>query len=243
MKTNYVLHVLEEYIGGGDFDASFGDEWIDESRLQELAVQTCNYAFADYGIDAKSKYVEEVDGIFRELSSRGAILTQGDEYSGLWFRLLPSAKMQIIRERQTSNPVTPRVEALGSEALRRALNKIVTEDGLRPMEEKWFESAAIRPPSGGSEPDASPDPKFFLAEERREKFLSLADQSVSEVGQSDLSNSEMAQARGYLTAARALAEVPDPPVDLIWTILQRANSIAGIASFFVALIALLALGS
>ena len=65
--------------------------------------------------------------------------------------------------------------------------------------------------------------------------LQLADQALEQTG---ASNHERAQAKAYIVAIRALAEAPDPPADLIWEMVQRVNSIAGIASFFVALVAL-----
>jgi hypothetical protein len=58
------------------------------------------------------------------------------------------------------------------------------------------------------------------------------------VARASCSNEERAQARAYVLAIQALAEAPEPPADLIWQLVQRANSIAGIASFFVALMAL-----
>lgn len=51
-------------------------------------------------------------------------------------------------------------------------------------------------------------------------------------------NAEIAQAHGYIMAARILAETPDPPVATIWDLLNRANSMAGIASLLVAVVAL-----
>lgn len=51
-------------------------------------------------------------------------------------------------------------------------------------------------------------------------------------------NEERAQARAYFIAIEALANAPEPPAGLIWEILNRANSVAGIASLFVSLIAL-----
>jgi hypothetical protein len=54
------------------------------------------------------------------------------------------------------------------------------------------------------------------------------------------SNEERAQARAYLLAIHALADAPEPPADLIWTLIERANSIAGIAALFVTLVALFA---
>jgi hypothetical protein len=56
------------------------------------------------------------------------------------------------------------------------------------------------------------------------------------------SNEERAQARAYILAIQALAEAPEPPADLIWKLVERANSVAGIASLFVSLVVLFTRG-
>ena len=65
--------------------------------------------------------------------------------------------------------------------------------------------------------------------------ISSAERQLDELG---ASNHEKAQARAYIVAIRALAEAPEPPADLIWELANRANSLAGIASLFVSIIAL-----
>jgi hypothetical protein len=67
------------------------------------------------------------------------------------------------------------------------------------------------------------------------ELLNTAERNLESVG---ASNSEKAIARAYIVAARTLAETPEPPADLIWEIVNRANSLAGIASLFVSIIAL-----
>ena len=65
--------------------------------------------------------------------------------------------------------------------------------------------------------------------------LKLADQALD---QSQATNEVRSQARAYIVAIQALSEAPEPPADLIWQLVNRANSIAGIAAFFVSLMAL-----
>jgi hypothetical protein len=249
VKENYISYILINYISDGNFDAVFGNDWIDESGLDSLRGVVCDYAFAEYNIDAGQKYSDQVSGIFDTLQSRQAILREGDEYSGLWFKLRPATKKKVMEEILSQNPVSDRVSRLGEEALRRALVKVVSEDGLRSMEEKWSEPdlAALDPDFGSSteEGDAeifgSPNRSFFNTDAGTQEFVSLVDHSLDEVQNSALSNAEKSQAQGFLSAAKALAETPEPPVDLIWMILNRGNSIAGIGSFFLALITLIAM--
>jgi len=65
--------------------------------------------------------------------------------------------------------------------------------------------------------------------------LRVAEDALS---RSNATNEEMAQARAYVIAIHALADAPCPPADQIWSLIQAANGVAGIASFFVSLIAL-----
>lgn len=246
MKDAYVRYVLEDYVGDGNFDAVFGDGWIDDERLSELALVTCDFAFAEYGIDSRGKYVDQVWTMFEEMMG-GGIAKVGDDYSDYWYKLNTTQKNRYIDDLKSKNPIRKRVSQLGEEALRRALNKIVIEDGLRSMEEKWDESNVDKRGDVGDPDselawltDAQPDPLFFSSEEKKADFVSRATVQMEAVEQAELTNSQKAEARGYLRAARALAEIPTPPTDIIWTILTRAANIAGIASFFVALIALLA---
>ena len=248
MKDNYVNHVLEEYIEDGNFDALFGDDWIDHATLWSLPPRICDYAFADYGIDARGSYANAVEKILENLIQSGAIARQGDEYSDFWYKLRPAHKQKFVAERRTKNAATSRVKTLGEEALRRALNRIVQEDDRRSMEEKWLENSEVDPRDeesntpvdiGQLDLKAGPDMDFFRSDDRKEAFLRTAASEIEQVAASDLSSAQKSQAVGFLTAAKALAETPEPPVDLIWTILNRASAFAGIGSFFIALITLI----
>lgn len=90
------------------------------------------------------------------------------------------------------------------------------------------------------QPINAPDKHFFASEANKVTFLRDSADALENVEAAELSNSVKAQARGHLLAARALADTPEPPIDLIWTILNRANSIAGIGAFFLGLIMLIA---
>jgi hypothetical protein len=78
-----------------------------------------------------------------------------------------------------------------------------------------------------------------LTEDRRSKLVSALKQVELDLSHTALSNAEKAQARAYITASITLSEMPEPPVDLIWEMITRAGTIAGIASLFVSAIALL----
>lgn len=69
-------------------------------------------------------------------------------------------------------------------------------------------------------------------------LIKALDEIDLELDKLPVANSEKAQIRAYVLAARSLADAPEPPVDLIWEILNRANHVSGIASLFVAILAI-----
>ncbi|HVQ10267.1 MAG TPA: hypothetical protein VMS43_17760 [Allosphingosinicella sp.] len=79
---------------------------------------------------------------------------------------------------------------------------------------------------------------FVLTEEKRNQLLDSLENAEGTLDSMPLGNSQKAQVRAYILAAKGLAGSPDPPVDLIWEIINRGNSVAGIASLFVSIIAL-----
>jgi hypothetical protein len=143
VKEDYIRHVLEAYVLDEGFDAVFGDEWIDSAHLREIIDGVPRYALAEYNIDSMGMYTEISDDLFSKLISGNSISQQGDEYSDYWYRLRPSVKVKYLTPVHEGNPATQRIGILGEEALRRALVKIVAEDGLRSLEAQWAEPEAL----------------------------------------------------------------------------------------------------
>lgn len=79
---------------------------------------------------------------------------------------------------------------------------------------------------------------FELSEEKRTTLVAYLQEAESKLDSLGISNEAKAQARAYIIAAKVLADAPEPPSDVIWELVQRANSIAGIASLFVSVIGL-----
>lgn len=108
--------------------------------------------------------------------------------------------------------------------------------------------AAEEPSADGTEPSPQPviessswtglPSDFVLSEEKRTRLVACLQDAETQLDHIGAGNAEKAQARAYIVAAKALADAPDPPADLIWELIQRANSIAGIAALFVSIIAL-----
>ncbi|HKY53346.1 MAG TPA: hypothetical protein VJM08_03530 [Anaerolineales bacterium] len=80
---------------------------------------------------------------------------------------------------------------------------------------------------------------FAFNEQTKKQMVTLLDQSIDSLSQSNLRNHEISQGLGLLKAVRILAETPDPPKEDIWSLLNKGAVIATIAGFFVPIIALL----
>ncbi len=82
--------------------------------------------------------------------------------------------------------------------------------------------------------------EFTLGVQRQERLVALLSDVERNLDAAGIPNFEKAMARAYIVAARTLAESPEPPADIIWELIGRANQIAGIAALLVAIIALFA---
>ena len=80
--------------------------------------------------------------------------------------------------------------------------------------------------------------QFALDEHKKAELSDLLTKAELELDTLGAGNSEKAMARAYIVAAKALADAPEPPADIIWELINRANSLAGITSLFVSIIAL-----
>jgi hypothetical protein len=79
---------------------------------------------------------------------------------------------------------------------------------------------------------------FVFSEIIRIRLVSELEKAEIQIESAVLDNEIKSQARGYLVAARILAEMPEPPTSMIWELVSRANALAGIASLIVSVIAL-----
>jgi len=136
VKDQYINHILREFILTSDFDALFGDTWIDDGKFEENVLETASRAFLLYGFRGGERYFGESSNLFAALLDAKVIVRDGDEYSGFWYKLRPPTKAKILAPLHAESPATQRVERLGEEALRRSLIRIASEDGLEVLAEK-----------------------------------------------------------------------------------------------------------
>jgi hypothetical protein len=96
---------------------------------------------------------------------------------------------------------------------------------------------------GNADPIASDQadtsiPPPILTEDNRARLVVELGSALSKLDDQNVSNEIKAQASSLMSAARSLAEAPEPPVPIIWELITRANALAGIASLLVAIVAL-----
>ena len=94
------------------------------------------------------------------------------------------------------------------------------------------------PPSAGELYTTSLPADFVLSSEKREILTDELQKIELSLEDLPLSNSNKAQVRALVLAAKELSQAPEPPSDLIWEILNRANSVAGVLSLFVSVLSL-----
>jgi len=110
----------------------------------------------------------------------------------------------------------------------------ILKAGIRHVEDVLLRQTAVDSSSWTGRPNP-----VVLDEERRERIAHELTRIQGELENLTLTNSERSQVVALVLAAKVLAESPNPPGDLIWEIVERASSIASVASLFIAIIALL----
>jgi hypothetical protein len=83
---------------------------------------------------------------------------------------------------------------------------------------------------------------FTFNPAKHDRLVSLLKEAEDSLDKLEATNEEKAMARSYLVAAKVLSDAPDPPIDLIWELIGRANQIAGITALLISLIALFSAG-
>lgn len=77
---------------------------------------------------------------------------------------------------------------------------------------------------------------FRFTDENRLDLLKMLSDAELALDRSSLTNSEIGQGKGLIKAAIVLLNVPDPPEQDIWSILNRGATIATLASFFIGIV-------
>lgn len=133
MKDEYIRYIIELFVLDGNFDTMFGSDWVDSSQLDSILMSTCDSAFAAFGVNASGRYTDQAMEVLKVLLESNAIVQDGDEYSGFWFKLRPPVKYKVLSPKHEERPVSQRIKRLGEPALERAILRIAQEDGLEAI--------------------------------------------------------------------------------------------------------------
>ena len=122
-------------------------------------------------------------------------------------------------------PVLRRYGAFGGDWLHEAMAKLNNRE-LIPLD------------SGSTSIDSSNWTGRKIIKGRHDELVTMLENAAKKIDDISLPNSEKATVRAYIVAAGLLAESPDPPDEIIWELISRANNICGVASLFVSILAL-----
>lgn len=194
----------------------------------------------EYFISASGQWV---NAILDDLAERDWVLVHRDKDGSA--AILKPSKLKAALEKVMMD--------LGAKAFEvdaqreRVLSDVSPYPGF-PLPTGWmfltFEGASHIPPAQRQDVTNSeswtgrPMPGAVLSEAQRMRLIQGLRDAERRLDELQLDNSQRAQVLAYINAAKELAEAPDPPAELIWEILNRANYLAGIGSFFLALLAL-----
>lgn len=244
MKEQYIELMFCQYLTTPEFMKEFGGRWISVEEFEDVSFQIVSNSFAHRGFQSDPfLYRGFFSDLLENLENIGFLKREGDKYTGEHIRFA-KINPNPIDNYKTLIPVWERVRRLGYSAFVKALKQIDLEIRGSLSESTGDSGSDADVISNENDPritDLSPDASFFKSDEKKQRFINAAGKAHEEIQASDLSNAQKVEALGYLTAAQALSDVPEPPVDLIWDILTRANNIAGVGTFFLTLIMLLAM--
>ncbi len=104
--------------------------WVPRTQLNATFQAALFEVFAEAGIDIGNRYADIVEKICLELIEYGAIELEGDEFTGMYFRLSEGLRNNFFSMFNDHNEVARRVSRLGGNSLTRALESIARADGL-----------------------------------------------------------------------------------------------------------------
>ncbi|MEG3083621.1 hypothetical protein U1707_08205 [Sphingomonas sp. PB2P12] len=197
---------------------------------------------AKYGLPKNAKWLERLT---EEWKANGFVNV--DAFIGsplLWYAEIAGAGMRYIESKFRSKDGVG--ELLAPLPALPEGEEILTFGSGEPLQFENGEYLTVTAPPPETMPPKTYDSsdwtglpsQFVLTEQKNAKLVALLENAERELDSVGAGNQEKAMARAYIVAARCLADAPEPPVDLIWEIINRANNLAGVASLLVSIIAL-----
>lgn len=134
MKESYLLFCLFQQLGSKAFRANAVDKWIPKDEMLGLFQSAMRDGMAQYGIRSGSVYDDLAARLVDNFLGEGVITTEGDKYSGEFFKISDAGRNNYVSYFVTNDEVAQRIKNLGIDILATALARIAEEDGLASLE-------------------------------------------------------------------------------------------------------------
>lgn len=126
---DYVRFVFLDFLLNDEFDQAFANGWIEEHVAQEIFDQSLERSIHEMGYSIDNSLPELRDEAIKRFVVSNSIQVEGDDYTGVYYKLNVSTKDKYIKEFIANDPVSSRLSKLGRTALDRALHKVSSELG------------------------------------------------------------------------------------------------------------------
>lgn len=134
-SKDYVEYVFLDYIHKQMFDNLVKDQWIFSDEIVQTFRLSLKEAFARHGYDIKDLYSEVALDHINGLIQSGGIISEGDEFTGTYLKVLIPEKDAYVSEQMSRNQAAKTISVLGNAALVRALHKISAAEGWKAVGE------------------------------------------------------------------------------------------------------------
>jgi hypothetical protein len=129
MKEHYLKYVMLTYAASGAFDSFVGADWRPIDELEGIKANIIVGALSQFDLNPPPGIYDQLSvDLVQALQNGSALVVDGDEYAGLYFRLIPENKANVVKNLLSKNPISGKVATLGGKILERALTRISEED-------------------------------------------------------------------------------------------------------------------
>lgn len=128
---NYVRHVFLKYLLRTDFDEKFSTNWVPEELARDIFSESLQDSIHEMGFVSNDPMIDLRNEVINDLLNSSALRVEGDEYTGVYYKLNVALKDRYIQQFFVADSVSATILKLGADALDRALSKVAEELGWR----------------------------------------------------------------------------------------------------------------
>jgi len=131
VRDAYLQMLFYNFIRSPKYDKIFGEGWVTADDITRINEAAYFKSFEDYDLQVvPASFLEIFLAAFNEVLANGGIVSEGDEFTGVWYKINPQEKANIVKRSLSQNPAAQRLNNLGEAAptaYRNALGRIVAE--------------------------------------------------------------------------------------------------------------------